>query len=112
LDSASPSSSFHVQEQTEQSLNPVDATPRAAPRFMPEEIPPVENYPYIVAIPLEICDLMDRTIAYAPGFIPDALDYSLDEVIVPFHEIDLQWQPQAYPMQREQPIRHDYVERR
>jgi hypothetical protein len=27
---------------------------------MPEEIPPVESYPYRVAIPPELLDLMDR----------------------------------------------------
>lgn len=92
----------YVQEQIEQSLSQVDATPRTSPRAMPEEIPPVEDYPYRVATPPELRDLMGRTIAYALDFILDTLDYSPDEATVPSHEADLRLQPSADPMQRDQ----------
>ncbi|KAJ8593596.1 hypothetical protein M405DRAFT_731193 [Rhizopogon salebrosus TDB-379] len=91
----------HVQEQIEQSLNTVDATPRPALRFVPEEIP-VENYPYRVAIPPELRDLMGRTVAYALDFILDTLDYSPDEATVPLQEADLRLQPSADPMSKDQ----------
>ena len=83
-------------------MSAVGATPRTTPRFVPEEIPPVENYPYRVAIPPELRELMGRTIAYALDFILDTLDYSPDEATVPSHEADLRLQPSADPMQKDQ----------
>lgn len=69
---------------------------------MPEEIPPVKDYPYRVATPPELRDLMGRTIAYALDFILDTLDYSPDEATVPSNEADLRLQPSADPMQKDQ----------
>jgi E3 ubiquitin-protein ligase UBR1 len=69
---------------------------------MPEEIPPVESYPYRVAIPSELRDLMGPTITYALDFILDTLDHSPDEAAVPLHETDLRLQPSADPMSKDQ----------
>jgi E3 ubiquitin-protein ligase UBR1 len=80
----------------------VHATPRFSSRALPQEVPPVQDYPNRVSVPPELHDTMRKTAAYALDFILDTLDYSPDESVVPANEADLRIQPSADPMSKDQ----------
>jgi E3 ubiquitin-protein ligase UBR1 len=65
-------------------------------------VPPVQNYPYRVAVPPELRETMSRTIGYALDFVLDTLDYSPDEPSVPSSENELRAQPSADPLMKDQ----------
>ncbi|KAJ7220823.1 hypothetical protein GGX14DRAFT_432210 [Mycena pura] len=65
---------------------------------VPDDIPPVANYPHRVFVPPDLRESMGRTIGYAIDFILDTLDYSPDEPAVPANEADLRLQPTADPV--------------
>ncbi|KAF8653558.1 hypothetical protein AX16_003895 [Volvariella volvacea WC 439] len=90
--------------QTTVPPNSLDASLQTAARHsrLPDNIPPVSNYPHRVAVPPDLAETMRRTIAYALDFILDTLDYSPEEPTIPENEADLRLLPSADPMSKDQ----------
>lgn len=78
------------------------ATGKVVLKGVPDDVPPVRNYPHRVSVPPELHDTMRRTVGYALDFVLDTLDYSPDETTVPANEADLRLQISADPMMKDQ----------
>jgi E3 ubiquitin-protein ligase UBR1 len=79
------------------------ASPMVTPTgLLPNDVPPVQGYPYRMHVPADLHDMMRKTVGFALDFLLDTLDYSPEDPSVPANEADLRLQPSADPMMKDQ----------
>ncbi|CAK5268665.1 unnamed protein product [Mycena citricolor] len=87
-------------------FHPTDPSNHASPPSIPtspipDDVPPVADYPHRMPIPQNLRDSMSRTVGYALDVILDTLALSPEEPIAPANEEELRKQPSADPGTRD-----------